>query len=96
VTPLEAAHMGEGLAVTLDEAVALAIAEHAAWRRQALPSIDRIEPRVFVCDGGKAVTRRPFKSRGHWRVRFSGTARLTNPYRGENGWLYFVPDWSGQ
>lgn len=81
----------------LDEQVARAIAQYADWHRAALPSAEKIEPRVSVVHrrgDEQGVLRRPFKHRGKWCVRWHGTARLTQSFQRENGDIVFVADWS--
>jgi len=78
--------------MTVDEALPLAIAEHAEWYRAALPSAGDPQPRVFFYDGEHVQMKRPFKRKGHWCVRHAGIARLTQPFRGEDGWLCFKLD----
>lgn len=78
----------------IDEAVARSVAEHAAWLRQALPSLGgKIEPRVFISEDGFEGLRRPFKRKGRWCVRVAGTARLVNPHESV-GQMVFELDWS--
>jgi len=80
------------MSADLDAAVCAAIAEYAEWETLAAPSSD-CPPRVLVRDGNSTAVRRPFKSRGHWRVRWNGTARIVNPQT----WcdmIVFTADWS--
>jgi hypothetical protein len=79
---------------TIDSAVAIAINQHRLWMAEAMPS-SPAKDRVTVYDGDRrdGVVRRPFKSGGHWRVRFAGTARIVSPHY-RDGNLCFQADWS--
>jgi hypothetical protein len=79
----------------IDLQIQRAIADHIAWDRRASPSKDTHEPRVIVQSPhtGEKVARRPFYRRGHWSVRWTGIARLTDPQE-VNGIIVFTADWS--
>ena len=78
--------------VGIDKAVRRAIEQDRVWQLEARPS-STPQPRVTVVDGEVAVTRRPFKHRGEWCVRWAGIARLTEPHV-RNGFIAFKADWS--
>jgi len=65
-------------ATATDSEVEAAIEEYRAYHVWAKPSTP-FQPRVSVEFNGSRVMRRPFKLGGHWRVRWAGTARLTQP-----------------
>lgn len=77
----------------IDAVVAAAVAEYAEWEKLAVPSRFKHEPRVLVRDGDSIVVRRPFKSKGHWRVRWNGTARIVNTET-RSDMIVFSADWS--
>ena len=77
----------------LDQFVADAIAEDREWEAKASPS-SRYQPRVLArFEGGKIITRRPFRYKGHWCVRNCGIGRLIKPMRETNGWIVFQLDY---
>lgn len=72
-----------------------ALEEYRVWHKQALPSSNKYQPRVFVdLENGKTIARRPFKNRDHWSVRCVGVGRLVNPRRNEFGNIVFSLDYS--
>lgn len=80
----------------IDRMVNLAIFEDGLWQAKAKPSRPT-GPRVLLRgeDGVVRAQRAPFRRKGHWCVRYAGTARLTAPQRDEfSGLLTFLPKWN--
>lgn len=80
------------MAAATDQDIKDAIAQHLDWSETSIPSKDWKPPRIIVEHGETRVLRRPFKSGGHWNVRWAGTARLVNPRR-IDGEIIFTADY---
>lgn len=77
----------------VSEAVAMSLDENRK-HHEGSGSVRDYEPRIVCVDGRSAVARAPFKRKGHWCVRWAGTARLTKARRTENGVIVFEVSWS--
>ena len=84
--------MGEAMDVSVGEAVKLWLAEDLA-RHVKSGSVCKLAPRVLVRNGSSIVSRRPFKLKGVWCVRWAGTAAIVSPKR-EDGIVIFEATWS--
>lgn len=83
---------GEEYVGDFDSAIRIALGQHHEWQEQAEPSSKKRD-RVVVRDGDALTTRRPFKRRGSWCVRWAGMPRLVRPHW-SNGYLCFEADWA--
>ncbi|MDW9481918.1 hypothetical protein GOB57_25035 [Sinorhizobium meliloti] len=84
--------MGDELEVSIDEAVRMSLAEDQEHHERS-GSVRRLECRVLVRNGTAVVARRPFRRRGCYCVRWSGTAKLVRAAR-ENGVIVFDVSWA--